>query len=42
MGYTLAAVIELSEPDARITVSELIPALLGWNRDYLGRLAGKP
>jgi len=42
MGYTLAAVLELSEPDARITVSELIPAVVGWNRDYLGHLAGMP
>ena len=42
MGYTLAAVIELSEPDARITVSELIPAVVRWNRDYLGHLAGMP
>ncbi len=42
MGYTLATVIKLSEPDARITVSELIPAVVRWNRDYLGHLAGMP
>ena len=42
MGYTLAAVLELSKPDTRITVSELIPAVVRWNRDYLGHLAGMP
>ncbi len=42
LGYTLAAAIEQSAPDARITVSELIPAVVAWNREHLGHLAGKP
>ncbi len=42
MGYTLAAALENSEPNTRITVSELIPAVVRWNREYLGHLAGMP
>ncbi len=42
MGYTLAAALGQSGPDTLITVSELIPAVVRWNREYLGHLAGKP
>jgi spermidine synthase len=42
MGYTLATALKHSAPDARITVSELIPAVVKWNREYLGHLAGMP
>lgn len=42
MGYTLAAALEYSATDTRITVSELIPAVVRWNREYLGHLAGEP
>ena len=42
MGYTLVAALEQSKPDTRITVSELLPAVVGWNRDHLGHLAGMP
>ncbi len=42
MGYTLAAALEHSEPDTHITVSELIPAVVSWNREYLGHLAKMP
>lgn len=42
MGYTLAAVLARTGPDARITVSELIPAVARWNRDHIGQLAGFP
>jgi len=42
MGYTLAAALERSMSDTRITVSELIPAVVRWNRDQLGHLAGMP
>ena len=42
MGYTLAAALKRSEPDTHIVVSELIPAVVGWNRHYLGHLAGMP
>ncbi len=42
MGYTLAAALEQSKPDTLITLSELIPDVVRWNREYLGHLAGMP
>lgn len=42
MGFTLSAALAQSGPDARITVSELVPAVVEWNRKYLGHLAGMP
>jgi len=42
MGYTLAAALGQTDPDASITVSELIPAVVQWNRDGLGHLAHNP
>jgi spermidine synthase len=42
MGYTLAAAIEHTGLDSSITVSELIPAVVTWNREHLGHLAGMP
>lgn len=42
LGFTLAAVLSHTGPDARVTVSELIPAVVRWNRDYMGSLAGHP
>jgi spermidine synthase len=42
MGYTLAAALGRSKTDSLITVSELIPAVVRWNREYLGHLAGMP
>lgn len=42
MSYTLAAALEQSESDTLITVSELIPAVVRWNREHLGHLAGMP
>ncbi len=42
MGYTLAAALDQSTLDTRITVSELIPAVVKWNREHLGHLAGMP
>ncbi len=42
MGFTLAAVLSRSNTDARVTVSELIPAVVRWNRDYMGGLADFP
>ncbi len=42
MGFTLAAVLYHTGPGARVTVSELIPAVVRWNRDYMGSLAGFP
>jgi spermidine synthase len=42
MGYTLRAALDHAGPQARIAVSELIPAVVRWNRKYLGGLAGHP
>jgi spermidine synthase len=42
MGFTLAAALGQSEPDTCITMSELIPAVVRWNREHLGHLAGMP
>lgn len=42
MGYTLSAALRDSGPDTRITVSELVPAVIQWNHTYLGHLAGFP
>jgi spermidine synthase len=42
MGYTLAAALEQSQPDTHITVSELVPAVVEWNRKHIGHLAGRP
>ena len=42
MGYTLAAALEQSPPDTHITVAELIPTVVTWNRKYIGHLAGMP
>ncbi len=42
MGYTLAAALKHSADNSQITVAELIPAVVQWNRKYLGHLAGQP
>ncbi len=42
MGYTLAAALEAAAKDTHIVVAELIPAVVEWNRNLLGRLAGMP
>jgi len=42
MGYTLAAALQHSGDDSLITVAELIPAVIRWNRQHLGHLAGNP
>jgi spermidine synthase len=42
MGYTLAAALEQSEKDTLITVAELIPTVISWNRQHLGHLTGEP
>ena len=42
MGYTLAAALQHSGGDSLITVAELIPAVISWNREHLGHLAGDP
>jgi spermidine synthase len=42
MGFTLRAVLDRLGPDARVVVSELVPAIVGWNRTHLAALAARP
>jgi spermidine synthase len=42
MGYTLRAALDLLPDDADVVVSELVPAVVEWNRGPLGPLAGHP
>ena len=42
MGFTLAATLSLLPPDAIVTVAELVPAVVEWNRGPLGACAGHP
>ncbi|MEM5788711.1 MAG: hypothetical protein AAGU11_15485 [Syntrophobacteraceae bacterium] len=42
MGYTLAAVLRGLSLEGKITVAELMPAVVKWNRGLLGALAGHP
>ncbi len=42
LGYTLRTVLDLASEDAQITVAELVPELVGWNRQYLGHLNDFP
>ena len=42
MGFTLAAALRKLRPDARVTVGELLAAVVEWNRGPLAHLAGRP
>ncbi len=42
MGYTLRQTLDLLAPEARVVVSELMPAVVSWNREYLKDLNGQP
>lgn len=42
MGFTLAAALRRIGPGGNATVAELMPAVVGWNRDYVGEAAGHP
>ncbi|MCW8829405.1 MAG: hypothetical protein OQK94_10165 [Gammaproteobacteria bacterium] len=42
MGYTLAAALRQLGDDAEVVVAELVPAVVRWNRDYIGAYAGHP
>ena len=42
MGYTLRQTLDLLGPDASVVVSELLPAVVGWNREHLGGLNDQP
>jgi spermidine synthase len=42
MGFTLRATLDVLPEDAALTVLELIPAVVEWNRGPLAELAGRP
>jgi len=42
MGYTLRQALDMLPADASVVVSELMPAVVDWNRRYLGQLNGQP
>jgi spermidine synthase len=42
LGFSLRATLDLLPPDGRIVLAELSPALLRWNRERVGELAGNP
>ena len=42
MGYTLRQTLDMLGPDADIVVSELLTAVVDWNRDFLGELNNHP
>jgi spermidine synthase len=42
LGYTARAVLDRVSSEAEVTVLELMPELVDWNRRYLGVLAGHP
>lgn len=42
MGFTLAAALRVVAPTATVTVAELVPAVVEWNRGPLGDCAGQP
>jgi len=42
MGFTLAAVLKIVGPRAEVTVAELIPEVVDWNRGPLGERSGRP
>ncbi|MGA2813833.1 MAG: hypothetical protein ABSG16_20725 [Candidatus Acidiferrum sp.] len=42
MGFTLRATLERLAADAKVLVAELVPAVVEWNRQSLGALAGHP
>jgi spermidine synthase len=42
MGYTLRQTLDMLDPDAKVTVSELMPSVVEWNREFLGELNHHP
>lgn len=42
MGFTLSAALRHLESTAEVVVAELVPAVVKWNREYLGEHAGHP
>jgi spermidine synthase len=42
MGFTAAAALQMLHPQSRVIVAELVPAVVEWNRRFLGHLADHP
>jgi len=42
MGFTLRAALDALGPDAALTVAELVPEVVAWNRGVLADVAGRP
>ena len=42
MGYTLAAALKAVNADSQVSVAELIPEVVEWNKGPLGNCAGNP
>lgn len=42
LGYTLRAALDALGPKAKVDISELVPAVVRWNRDIVGGLANHP
>jgi len=40
MGFTLRAALEVLGPEARVTVAELVPAVVAWARGFMADLHG--
>ena len=41
LGYTLRQVLDMLSPHAQVVVSELLSAVVEWNREFLGELNGQ-
>lgn len=42
MGYSAAAALRHIGPQGQMMIAELVPAVVDWNRQYLGHLADNP
>jgi len=42
MGFTLAAALRVLEQDAEVSVAELVPEVVEWNRTLIGAPSGHP
>jgi len=42
LGYTLRAVLDIVPDDVEITIAELVPELVEWNRKHVGELNDHP
>jgi spermidine synthase len=42
LGFTLRAVLDRVSAETKVSVAELVPQLVEWNREHVGGLAGHP